>query len=132
MDKANAKVVKALGPGLEMDEDAVVFLAIGCGFLDKVDVIDFATGIAFGKTSLAEDSANAAVLDVRENPRNAEGGLMGLEFDLFLDGGVLGRSCRRLLSGHDSVRDCADDTSVRCGFNFFGKSKKKYEMLNNE
>ena len=79
LDKANAKVVKALGPGLEMDEDAVVFLAIGSGFLDKVDVIDFATGIAFGKTSLAEDSANAAVLDVRENPRNAEGRLMGLE-----------------------------------------------------
>ena len=75
----NAQVVKAIGPGLEMDEDAVVFLAIGSGFLDKVDVIDFATGIAFGKTSLAEDSANAAVLDVRENPRNAQGGLMGLE-----------------------------------------------------
>ena len=79
MDKANAKVVKARGPGLEMDEDAVVFLAIGSGFLDKVDVIDFATGITFSETRFAEDRANATILDVRENPRNAEGGLMGLE-----------------------------------------------------
>ena len=43
---------------------------------------------------------------------------------MILGEGVLGRSCRRLLSGHDSVRDCADESSVRCGFNFFGKSKK--------
>ena len=54
-----------------MDEYAVVFLAIGSGFLDKVDVIDFATGIAFGETSFAEDSANATILDVGEYPGDA-------------------------------------------------------------
>ena len=49
---------------------------------------------------------------------------MRLEFGFFFDKGVLGRSCRRLLSGHDSVRDCAVESSVIADFNFFGKSKK--------
>ncbi len=90
-----------------MNEDAVEFVAIGGVFFDKVDVIDFATGIAFSKTGLAEDSANATFLDVGENPRNAEGGLMGLEFGFFLGcgghrGRILGRSSRRLVCGHCS------------------------------
>lgn len=79
MDKANAKFVIASGPGLEMDEDAMEFVAIWGSFLDKVDVIDFATGSTFSETRLAEDSANATILDIDEYPGNAEGRLVGLE-----------------------------------------------------
>ena len=54
-----------------MDKDAMEFITIGSSFLDKVDVIDFATGIAFGETSFAEDRANATILDVEEYPGDA-------------------------------------------------------------
>ena len=72
-------------PGLEMDENAMEIVAIGGSFLDKVDVVDFATGITFSETRLAEDSANAAILDIDEYPGDAEGRLVGLELDFFFE-----------------------------------------------
>ena len=94
----------AIGPGLEMNENAMEFVAIGGSFFDKVDVVDFATGITFSETRLAEDSANATILDIEEYPGDAEGRLVGLELDFILRGRVaIGRSDRRLVCGHDSV-----------------------------
>jgi len=54
-----------------MNENAIEFVAIGCSFLDKVDVVDIATSLTFSETGLAEDSANAAILDIGEYPGNA-------------------------------------------------------------
>ena len=98
-----------------MNEDAVEFVAIGGVFFDKVDVIDFATGIAFSKTGLAEDSANATFLDVGEYARDAEGRFVGSErfndrtagkgCSVGVNGlgsGTLGRRSRRLICGHVS------------------------------
>ena len=64
-----------------MDENAMEFVAIGGSFLDKVDVVDFAPCLTFSETRLAEDSANAAILDIDEYPGDAEGRFMGLEMD---------------------------------------------------
>ena len=104
---ASAEVIVVGVPGLEMYEDAIEFLAISAGLGDEVDVVDFAD------TEFTEDGGNAAILDVGEDTGDAEGRLMGQE--LFrnrdtndrgvLGGGVvLGRSGRRILSGHVSRR----------------------------
>ena len=84
----------------------MIFRAIFSGFFDKVDVVDYATGITLRETDFSEDSANAAILDIEENPGDAEGRLMREELkvflEIFLGRGVLGRSSRRLVCGHCS------------------------------
>ena len=115
-----------------MDENAMEFVAIWGSFLDKVDVVDFATGITFSETRLAEDSANATILDIDEYPGNAEGRLVGLEFDLFLRGRVaLGRSDRRLVCGHDSVGE-VDRIRRRDPVSIFCENREKIQYSNNE
>lgn len=108
-----------------MNENAMEFVAIGGSFLDKVDVVDFATGITFSETRLAEDSANAAILDIGEYPGDAEGRLVGLELDFFLRGRVaLGRSDRRLVCGHDSVGE-VDRIRWRDAVSIFCENREK-------
>jgi hypothetical protein len=120
-----------------MNENAMEFVAIGGSFLDKVDVVDFASGITFSETRLAEDSANAAILDIGEYPGNAEGRLVGLELvglelDFFLRGRVaLGRSDRRLVCGHDSVGE-VDRISRRDLVSIFCENREKIQHSNNE
>ncbi len=90
-----------------MDENAIEFLAISALFGDEVDVVDFADA------EFTEDGGNAAFLDVGEDPGDAEGRLMGQERfhnRTTSEGGggriegrvVLGRSSRRIRSGHVS------------------------------
>ena len=115
VDEAAAKFVKAVGPIFEVDEDAVELGAIACGFFNKVDVVDDASGIALGNATLAEDGADATFLDVGEYARDAEGRFVGSErfndrtagkgCSVGVNGlgsGTLGRRSRRLICGHVS------------------------------
>ncbi len=115
VDEAAAKVVKSVGPNFEVDEYAVELGAIACGFFNKVDVVDDASGIALGNATLAEDGADATFLDVGEYARDAEGRFVGSErfndrtagkgCGIGVNGlgsGTLGRSSRRLICGHVS------------------------------